>query len=145
MCPIFFSSSGFNTALQTTDTQKVSTEFINSRIASIPTISVDVNEIFNENTRDVLTASNEIVQNFVPTVQNAFSAVGNANVKLLSEFGNAGNILGGNILNLGTATTDVTGKILLRCSIACLIGTLNLFASIYLFLLLYSITFLFDC
>ena len=137
--------SGFNTALQSTDTQKVSEEFINSRIASIPSISVDVKEIFNENTRDVLTASNEIVQNFVPTVQNIFSAVGNANIKLLSEFGNAGNILGGNILNLGMATTDVTGKILIRCSTRFLLEKINLLTSLDIsnFLLLDFCPFLF--
>ena len=105
---------GFNTALQTTNTQKVSQEFINAQIASIPSVSVDISGLINENTKNVLSTSNEIVQNFIPTVQNIFSAVGNANIKLLSELGNAGNILGGNIFNLGIATGDVTGQIIMR-------------------------------
>ena len=55
-----------------------------------------------------------MVDNIVPTAQTAVSAVLMANSRLLSELQTAGGILGGNILNFGIATGDVTAKIFVR-------------------------------
>ena len=80
----------------------------------IPSVSVDISDVINRNKDSLFSTSGAVVSTIAPTVQNALTAVGNANGKLLSELGNAGSILGGNILNLGMATGDVTSKIITR-------------------------------
>ena len=108
---------GLNDAIQTStsiDTQKASTDFLSAQLSSIPSVnSIDLTSI-NQGTNNILSSSSAIIETIVPNIQNAFVAIGNANIRLASELGDAGNILGGNILNLGMATGDVANKIIVR-------------------------------
>jgi hypothetical protein len=100
----------------TLDAQKISQDFLTVQRTALPSIpeNADLTNILSEQTLNLISKGNAVVENIVPKAQSAVSAVLMANTRLLSELQTAGGILGGNILNLGIATGDVTAKILVR-------------------------------
>lgn len=110
--------TGLNAAAQssTLDAQKISQDFLTVQRTALPSIpeNADLTNILSEQKLNLISKGNAVVENIVPTAQTAVSAVLMANTRLLSELQTAGGILGGNILNLGIATGDVTAKILVR-------------------------------
>ena len=110
--------TGLNAAAQssTLDAQKISQEFLTVQRSALPSIpeNSDLTNLLSEQKLNLLSTGSAVVDNIVPTAQTAVSAVLMANSRLLSELQTAGGILGGNILNLGIATGDVTAKIFVR-------------------------------
>ena len=109
---------GLNAAAQssTLDAQKISQDFLTVQRSALPSIpeNSDLSNLLSEQKLNLLSTGSAVVDNIVPTAQTAVSAVLMANSRLLSELQTAGGILGGNILNFGIATGDVTAKIFVR-------------------------------
>ena len=86
---------------------------------SVP-VNLDVSDIIAEQKNSLKATSSVVFENILPVTQNVLTAVGGANARFLSQLGDAGNILGGNLFNLGAAASDITSKLLSRYPMLCL-------------------------
>lgn len=99
------------------ETRKVSAELLIAQkdsFASVP-VNLDVADIISERKDSLTATSSAIFENVLPVAQNMLLAVGGAGVRFSSQLGDAGNVLGGNLFNLGAAAGDITSKLLSRC------------------------------
>jgi hypothetical protein len=98
------------------ETKKASAELLFAQkdtFGSVP-VNLDVTDIISEQKNSLKAAGSAIFENILPVTQNVLTAVGTANVRFFSQLGDAGNILGGNLFNLGAAAGEVTSKLLSR-------------------------------
>jgi hypothetical protein len=104
------------------ETKKASAELLLSQkdtFGSVP-VNLDVSDIIAEQKNSLKATSSVVLENIMPVTQNVLTAVGGANARFLSQLGDAGNILGGNLFNLGAAASDITSKLLSRYPMLCL-------------------------
>jgi hypothetical protein len=113
---LFFADLGSAVRSTALETQKASTELLFAQkdtFGSVP-VNLDVTDIISEQKNSLKAAGSAVIENIVPVTQNVLTAVGAANERFLSQLGDAGNILGGNIFNVGAAAGEVTSKLLSR-------------------------------
>jgi hypothetical protein len=113
---LFVLDVGSAVRLTALETKKASAELLFAQkdtFGSVP-VNLDVTDIISEQKNSLKAAGSAVFENIVPVTQNVLTAVGTANVRFFSQLGDAGNILGGNLYNLGAAAGEVTSKLLSR-------------------------------